>query len=126
MKKQVVKYYCDLCKKEISDEKMLIKDLTVLGIRKVKVDENTVRSGIVRVKNQDICSACATKLASLVVVDSNNTISFAQKPKEVTKTTTTTKTVTKSSPIKSDFKTKELPNTKDKVIKQNLKLTKAK
>ena len=184
MKKEVnlVKYYCDLCKKEVSDEKKLIMDCTVLGTRKEKVDANTIKSTIVRVKHQDICAECAAKLASLVVVDSKNRISFAPvvketpKPKEktvaktstvtkaapVTKTAPATKTVpvnktvpankattatkaattTKSTPTTKQvqttktsnttarsndgFRTIELPNPKDMVVKQNLKITRPK
>lgn len=87
MKKEVniVKYYCDLCKKEIQDETKLIKDCTILGTRKVKVDENTVKSSIVKVKHQDICAECAGKLASIITINDKNQISFVQKPKEVPK-----------------------------------------
>lgn len=117
MKKQVTKYYCDLCGKEVSDEKMLLKDCTLLGTRKVKVEGNRIKTSIVGIKNKDICVACASKLASLIEVDSKNNIKFVEPPKETskspvaTKTTTTTKAVA-TKPTKTTPATKTVPTTK--------------
>ena len=117
MKKQVTKYYCDLCGKEVSDEKMLLKDCTLLGTRKVKVEGNRIKTSIVGIKNKDICVACASKLASLIEVDSKNNIKFVEPPKETskpsvaTKTTTTTKAVATKT-AKTTPATKTVPTTK--------------
>ena len=151
MKKEVnlIKYYCDLCGKEVSNEKMLLKDCTLLGTRKVKVEGNKIKTSIVGIKNKDICVACASKLASLIEVDSKNNIKFAEPPKETSKpivaakTTPTTKAVpvTKTTTTKSKVvskpttptqkevvKTRELPNptdmvTRDITNKQKFKMT---
>ena len=129
MKKQVTKYFCDLCGKEVDDEKMLVTDCTLLGTRKVQVEGNKIRTSLVRVKNKDICSACASKLASMIEVDSKNNIKFVEpavKASPSSKPTTTTKSVSKptvSTGVKSStatkqkdvVKTRELPDTRDMV-----------
>ncbi len=125
MKKQVIKYYCDLCGKEVSDEKMLLKDCTLLGTRKVKVEGNRIKTSIVSIKNKDICVTCASKLASLIEVDSKNNIKFVEPPKETskppvaTKTTTTTKAVA-SKPAKTAPVTKAVPATKTTTTKSKV------
>ena len=142
MKKQVTKYFCDLCGKEVDDEKMLVTDCTLLGTRKVQVEGNKIRTSLVKVKNKDICSACASKLASMIEVDSKNNIKFVEptvKATAASKPTTTTKTVSKSTVSagakpptttkqKEVIKTRELPNTRDMVErdivnKQTFKMT---
>ena len=127
MKKEVnlIKYYCDLCGKEVSNEKMLLKDCTLLGTRKVKVEGNKIKTSIVGIKNKDICVACASKLASLIEVDSKNNIKFAEPPKETSKpivaakTTPTTKAVA-TKPAKTTPATKAVPVTKTTTTKSKV------
>ena len=132
MKKQVTKYYCDLCGKEVNDEKMLLKDCTLFGTRKIKVEGNKIKTSIVGIKNKDLCVACASKLASMVEVDSKNNIKFAEsskevsKPKVTTKTTTATKSVsastakaesvTKTASVTKPSTTSKVQTTKSKVV----------
>ena len=118
MKKEInlIKYYCDLCGKEVSNEKMLLKDCTLLGTRKVKVEGNKIKTSIVGITNKDICVTCASKLASLIEVDSKNNIKFVESPKETSKPPVATKTTTKTTPATKAVPATKTTTTKSKVV----------